>query len=69
MRYVSARLKKDDEEEAYRIYTAFVLKVISGKDQIPWYHDMMSNVKTDPVDENEIKQRIKNGVNSIGGSD
>lgn len=49
---------------------AAALKVISsGKIyDFPWYHDLIKPDEKPTETESEIVERIKNGVNNIGGS-
>lgn len=49
---------------------AAALKVISGGKlyDFPWYHDLIKAEEEPAETESEIMERIKNGVNNIGGS-
>ena len=47
---------------------AAMTKIAAGAKDVPWFHDLM-NQKEKPVEsEKDIMERIKNGVNKIGGS-
>lgn len=46
---------------------AAMAKIAAGADRVPWYHELKDK-KQDPVEsEEEIKERIKNGVNRLTG--
>lgn len=50
---------------------AAMLKTVAGVSakNVPWYHELVRNGSAEPVEnENDIIERIKNGVNVIGGS-
>ena len=68
MRYVKSRLKKDNEDEAYRIYVTDVLRIISGRDGLPRFYEMLHPENDDPPETaEEIIARTKAGVNKFGG--
>ncbi len=64
MRYVAARCKEYDRDEAYRIYVTDGLKHLVGADRR--YYDMVHEpVETRSAE--EIKNDIFNKLNSLGG--
>lgn len=67
MRYVKARLKKNDEDEAYRIYVTDLLKIISGKNELPRFYDIIHSDNKPTETPEVIISRIKTGVNSMRG--
>ncbi len=48
---------------------AAMAKIAAGAKDIPWFHDMMNQSEKPVESEKDIMERIKNGVNKIGGSD
>lgn len=47
---------------------AAMAKIAAGANDIPWFHDMMNQNEKPVESEKDIMERIKNGVNKIGGS-
>ncbi len=48
---------------------AAMAKIAAGADRVPWYHELKDKKQEPMESEKEIMERIKNGVNKIGGSD
>ena len=47
---------------------AAMVKIAAGAKDIPWFHDIVKKDSQPVESETEIMERIKNGVNKIGGS-
>lgn len=48
---------------------AAMTKIAARANDIPWFHDLMNQNKKPVESEKDIMERIKNGVNKIGGSE
>lgn len=61
--------KISQEEKAYKIYLTDVLRAQLRTDSIPRYADLISSVdhSEKDADPEEIKDRIKNGINALRG--
>lgn len=65
MRYVKARLDRADRDEAYRIYITDVLRLVSGRDGLPRFYELVYPQEVKETDAEEIIERIMNGVNQL----
>ncbi len=48
---------------------AAMAKIAAGAKDVPWFHDIVKSESKPVESETEIMERIKKGVNKIGGSD
>lgn len=48
---------------------AAMAKIAAGANEVQWYHDIVKRDEKPVESEQEIIERIKNGVNRIGGSE
>lgn len=49
---------------------AAMAKIAADANAVPWFHEIVRQEKAEPVEtDKEIIDRIKNGINKIGGSD
>lgn len=48
---------------------AAMAKIVARAESVPWYHDIVNQNTDEPAESDaEIMERIKTGLNKIGGS-